>query len=268
LLDGSFPYEILEKEVNAREIEAFKSRNSDAAYLCHWIGCIRAWTGFATTEERELHETSHKQQFRCKEPGCFINFSSRQALRKHKREYHIKEGDWVLPRTVEPELMNGATVGIATESVKGLSPDYDKPWYRAPNPDIIAQRAIKLAAGTSKTELQGIVERMGQALENKLKDELIEPLAYHFRKIAVKEFRVVQDESMKKSQVDGTPTGAERRLKLLIKNTVLQARLEAEAEAEIDASVDVVVDMILSRPTQDHGTSANWNDDVSHLWTN
>jgi hypothetical protein len=127
----------------------------------------------------------------------------------------------------------------------------------------ICQRAVKLAARTSKGELQGIVERMSQTLKDKLKEELMEPLAYHFRQIAAKEFRAMQDESMKESQVDGGTTEAERRVKLLFKNTIFQARLEAEAEAVVDASVDIMVDMVLSRSPKDDETAGNWNDDVA-----
>lgn len=86
--------------VTSEDIQNFKTRHSNSAYLCRWSGCVWASAGFQSTAEREKHEITHKQQFQCSEPSCDFasnGFASRQALRKHNLKYHTRIEDHVLP---------------------------------------------------------------------------------------------------------------------------------------------------------------------------
>jgi hypothetical protein len=257
LIDGSLSEAAVAGLVSKHEIAEFINRNSKAAYRCHWVGCARAWTGFCTPEERELHERSHKQQYRCKEPGCLLTFGSRQALRKHKRDYHTKESDWVLPKKRVAELVGDDVVERPIDVVEEIDLHYrfDSPWYRSPNLDMIRQNACRLAAETSKPELRGILERMSPRLKEQLSTDSIDPLQYHFRKIAIRDFCSLQEEV----RPGLTP---------MIKNTVFIAHLEAEAGDDIDASLSNVLDVVLSQPEQELELAGGWGDDVSRLWTN
>jgi len=267
LLDGSFVYDDLSTRLSTRDIEEFKARHSDTAYLCHWAGCIRASTGFRTTAERIQHERYHRQQFRCKERGCLIGFSSRQALRRHIREYHVTEENWVLPDFVEIEPPNGTTVTAATDFTQAILPDYDAPWYVSPNIELIRRRAVELAKGTSKMEMEGILGRIGQTLMDKLAEESVEPLAYHFRKMAQKEFHVKQAEVMNNRRDVGRSAGPGTIGKrALVKNTLKQARLEAEAELDVDYSISVVVDEVLPQVAQEDEADGDSDYDLGHLW--
>lgn len=272
LIDGSLSEDIVVGLVSKHEMAEFMNRNRDVAYRCHWVGCARAWTGFCTPEERELHERSHKQQYRCKEPGCLLTFGSRQALRKHKRDYHTKESDWVLPKKRVAELVEGDVNERPIDLVEkiGLHYKFDSPWYRSPNLDMIRQNACKLAAETPKPELLGILERMPPRLKEQLSTDYIDPLQYHFRKSAIKEFRSLQEEETNKYAK--LPAGGQRgmrpRLTPMIKNTVFIAHLEAEAGDDIDASLSNVLDVILTRPAQDPELAEGWGDDVGRLWMN
>jgi hypothetical protein len=276
LLDGSFPHDDLSMSLSASEIEEFKVRHSDTGYLCHWAGCMRASTGFRTAAERLQHESSHTQQFRCKELGCLIGFTSRQALRRHHREYHVTEEDWVLPDFVEIKPANGTMVNTAGDFTEAILPDYDTHWYMFPNVEVIRRRAVELAKGASKMEMQGILDRIGQTLMDKLAEESVEPLAYHFRKMAQKEFRIKQVEMMNNRRDAGKPFNAEFAAapgkawkRAFIKNTVKQARLEAEeldAEFYVDDSISIVVDEVLSRVAQEDEAARDSDYDPSQLW--
>lgn len=86
--------------VNSDYVHKFKIRHGKSAFLCRWSGCIRASAGFQSTVEREKHETTHTQRFRCSDPSCDFahnGFSFRQALRKHILKYHTRVEDLVLP---------------------------------------------------------------------------------------------------------------------------------------------------------------------------
>ena len=272
LIDGSLSEDVVTGLVSKHEIAEFKKRNSEAAYRCHWVGCARAWTGFCTPEERELHERSHKQQYRCKEPGCLLIFGSRPALRKHKRDYHTKESDWVVPKKRVIELVEDDVVKTPTGLVENVNLHcrFDYPWYRSPNLDVICQNACKLAADTTKSELLGILERMSPRLKEELSKDSINPLEYHFRKMAIKDFRSLQEEEMNKIITNTRPAGGQLGtrpgLRPMIKNTVFVAHLEAEAGDDIDASLCKVLDMILSQPSQELELAGGWAGDVGHLW--
>jgi hypothetical protein len=86
--------------VTSEDVQKFKIRHGKSAYLCRWSGCVWASAGFQSTAEREKHETTHKQQFRCSDPSCDFasnGFASRHALRKHNLKYHTRVEDLVLP---------------------------------------------------------------------------------------------------------------------------------------------------------------------------
>jgi hypothetical protein len=272
LIDGSLSKDVVTGLVSEHEIAEFINRNSEGAYRCHWVGCTRAWTGFCTPEERELHERSHKQQYRCKEPGCLLTFGSRQALRKHKRDYHTKESDRVLPEKRVAELVEGDVVERPIDLVEKIDFHYrfDSPWYRSPNLDMIRQNACRLAAETPKPELLGILERMSPRLKEQLSTDSIDPLQYHFRKIVIKDFRRLQEEEANRYVMllaDGQQ-GMRPGLKPMIKNTIYIAHLEAEAGDDIDASLSNVLNVIVSRPTQELELEGGWGVDVGRLWTN
>jgi hypothetical protein len=272
LIDGSLSEDAVAGLVSSHEIAEFINRNRQAAYRCRWIGCARSWTGFCAPEERELHERSHKQQYRCKEPGCLLTCGSRQALRKHKRDYHTKEGDWVLPKKRVAELVEHDIVERSIESFEEIDLHYrfDSPWYRAPNLDMIRQNACSLAAKTPKQELRGIMERMSPRLKEQLSTDSIEPLQYHFRKIAIRDFLRLQEEEANKCVMllaDGQ-RWVRPGLTPMIKNTVFVAHLEAEAGDDIDASLSNVLDVVLSQPEQELELAEGWDDDVSRFWTN
>jgi hypothetical protein len=149
--------------------------------------------------------------------------------------------------------------------------NFGSPWYKSPNLDKICQNACRSAAGTPKAELLGILERMSPKLKEKLSADFIDPLQYHFRKIAIKEFRILQE---KETNVPETlPADSQRaarsvRLRPMIKNTVFVAHLEAEAGDDIDASLSDVLDVILSGPDKEMELAGGWGDDVGRLWTN
>jgi hypothetical protein len=272
LIDGSLSEDVVTGLVSKHEIAEFINRNSEAAYRCHWVGCARAWTGFCAPEERELHERSHKQQYRCKELGCLLTFGSRQALRQHKRDYHTKESDWVLPKKRVAELLEDGIVERPVDLFEksDLHYSFDSPWYRSPNLDIIRQNALRLAAETPKPELRGILERMSPRLKEQLNADSIDPLQYHFRRIAIKDFCSLQEEERNKYMMllaDGQRV-MRPGLIPMIKNTVFIAHLEAEAGDDIDASLSNVLDVILSRPEQELELAGGWGDDVGHFWIN
>lgn len=262
LLQGSMPFHAVANLVSKPEIEAFMGRHSGSAFRCHWVGCIRAWTGFSSLEEREHHERSHKQQYRCKELGCLLVFGSRQALRKHKRDYHTKEGDWILPKKRIIELVEEDIIQMPEGLVEGgeLSPRFDYPWYKSPNLDLIRQNACKLAAKAQKSDLDGILERMAPKLKKELSAEFIKPLEYHFRKIAIRDFRSLQEEAVDKMASNSRFAAGQPGLRPpLVKNTVFVRHLEAEAAEDIDATLCVVLSRIFEMAEGE-------NDDVGLLW--
>ncbi|KAI3317050.1 hypothetical protein HD806DRAFT_516144 [Xylariaceae sp. AK1471] len=261
LLDGTFLHDST-CEITLQDIEEFRSRSQAGLYICHWVGCIRSWTGFDSAEEREQHEASHKQRYRCRESGCGISFTSRQNFRRHVFEYHIKEKDIILKRKARPtEDTEGEQQHYMRIPPSGSeAPDYLSHWYSGSNIDFIKQEASLLALQSSKSVLEGILERMSDALKEKLKQEEIEPLSYHFRKSAVKEFRAKQDEVLQRENQSV-------RRKLLVKNTVFHARLEEEASVSIDACLGKIIDIIITRSQPEQTETNDPNVDVSHFWS-
>lgn len=250
LVDGSFPYELLQSLISEDEISHFKALNGEGAFRCRLVGCEKRWAGFDTARERDLHERTHKQRFRCLETGCLVVFPSRKALRRHRREYHVKECQWVVhpERGHEGEATQLARASSGAASAE-VEPDYTKPWYMSPNRGAVCRHAAKLAAEATKAELAGILERMPPTLKDELAFGEINPLEYHFRTIAVREF----------CRNRGRTTR-------LVKNTVLTSRWEDEANDEIDATLAVVLKPILTNPAPDSISTQNWDDDVGRLW--
>jgi hypothetical protein len=198
-----------------------------------------------------------------------LTFGSRQALRKHKRDYHTKESDWVLPKKRVAELVGDDVVERPIDVVEEIDLHYkfDSPWYRSPNLDMIRQNACRLAAETPKPELRGILERMSPRLKEQLSTDSIDPLQYHFRKIAIRDFCSLQQEEANKYMIP--LAGGQRWMRPgLIKNTVFIAHLESEAGDDIDASLSNVLDVVRSQPEQELELAGGWCDDVSRLWTN
>ena len=113
--------------ITLEDIQKFKIRHSQSAYLCRWSGCLWASAGFASTAEREKHETTHKQQFRCSDPSCdFANngFASRHALRKHNLKYHTRVEDHVLPVFPISEVQSAMKKSGASSDYKAKSNDF------------------------------------------------------------------------------------------------------------------------------------------------
>ncbi|KAI8631011.1 hypothetical protein F5Y19DRAFT_483660 [Xylariaceae sp. FL1651] len=262
LLDGTFPIDSLTGRINSHEMRDFKCRQG-SPYLCHWTGCIRSWAGFDNADERNHHEASHQQSYRCREQGCGIVFASQQQLRIHKRSYHMQESDWVIKRKKRSlEVTNGDHRCSDNELEEQLTPDYLIHWYRGSNIDFIRQKATSLALRTTESELQGILERMTQGLKDQLNREQIEPLAYHFWRAAVKDFKANEQDALQGDTTLNQKTQTRR----LLKNCILQKRLEGEAIADIDASVSVAVDMIIASEEPECASTEDPNTDLSYLW--
>jgi hypothetical protein len=180
----------------------FRCRHSDSAYLCRWIPCPRAFVGFANVGDRAQHENSaHKAQFQCRDPSCGIWFPSRQAFRRHQRTYHVTEEDWIIPEFDEARQADIASV---TKIDGANMVDYNKHWYELPNRDLIRRWATQLARSTPKEERQGIEQRMSKTFLQQLEDD-VKPVAYHFRKLAQKEFMIKQAGALKDGYITATP---------------------------------------------------------------
>ncbi|KAK3368854.1 hypothetical protein B0T24DRAFT_650675 [Lasiosphaeria ovina] len=77
----------------ASEFERFCNNFGGHAYLCRFISCVHATSGFGSSEERQAHEADHKLSFPCAEQGCqYPPFSSQKSLRRHLSEKHGKGG--------------------------------------------------------------------------------------------------------------------------------------------------------------------------------
>ncbi|KAL9105450.1 MAG: hypothetical protein Q9227_009384 [Pyrenula ochraceoflavens] len=98
-------------------------------------------------------------------------------------------------------------------------------------------------------------------IENLEKDD-IDPLAYHFRRIAEKEFRAEQNAP------DNPHPPKKRRLQ---KNYLLSARREKEArfngECDVDEIVITAIEEVWNRPPNED-PAARWilEDDIDELW--
>lgn len=75
------------------EFQLFCANFSGHAYLCRFVSCVYATTGFNSDEERTGHESGHRLSFPCPEPGChYPPFGSYKALRRHVSQAHEKDG--------------------------------------------------------------------------------------------------------------------------------------------------------------------------------
>ena len=81
-------------DATSSEFQLFCSNFSGHAYLCRFVSCVHATSGFNTNEERQIHESGHKLSFPCPEPGCqYPPFDSHDAMREHFSKIHEKEGE-------------------------------------------------------------------------------------------------------------------------------------------------------------------------------
>jgi hypothetical protein len=100
LLTESSPFSLAQMRITDNDIAAFRARHSRGSFLCRWPTCADLSTGFDSDVERAAHEKCHEQRFRCPEPACEFGgrgFPSKQALRQHKRGYHMESEDVDIP---------------------------------------------------------------------------------------------------------------------------------------------------------------------------
>lgn len=100
VVDGRCPFRLEEMNVSADDLDQFKQRCAGFAFLCRWSQCLYSTRGFSNTAERDSHEQIHRQQFICPEFSCEFagnGFSSRGALKKHIRRYHMALEDTAVP---------------------------------------------------------------------------------------------------------------------------------------------------------------------------
>jgi hypothetical protein len=115
---------------------------------------------------------------------------------------------------------------------------------------------------------------MSPKLKGELDTKFVNPLEYHFRKVAIREFRHLQDEEIKKIaiavegglEINNPGIVSMLRPNPMVKNTVYRAHLEAEAGNDIDASLSTILEQILARPLLDRTEVRDWSDGVSNLW--
>jgi hypothetical protein len=97
LLRGSNELQCQEIGITPADMDSFRSRHSNAPYLCRHSGCARTTFGFDTVDERKEHESTHTPKFLCMETDCEERFTTRRALQIHTRKYHSGIEDIILP---------------------------------------------------------------------------------------------------------------------------------------------------------------------------
>ena len=121
-----------------------------------------------------------------------------------------------------------------------------------------------MAAETPKAEFIGILERISRRRKEGLASEDFNPLEYHFRTIATREFCRIQEKKLKTIEVE---TGrAKGKVTQLVKNTAFSPRLEDDAKDDIDASLSIMLQHIVSNPAEEAISAEIWADDVRRLW--
>ena len=61
------------------------------AFVCRYPYCLRATWGFDSPKQRDAHEATHEQKFRCAYTSCVsfsTGFATRRALKRHNETYH------------------------------------------------------------------------------------------------------------------------------------------------------------------------------------
>ena len=100
LLSDPLPTAIHGSLTTKAKIFEFRAKYGTALYKCRRVHCEGAVSGFISTEERDKHETSHRERFRCPELSCEFaadGFTSRQPLVNHMKKYHSTLNDVTLP---------------------------------------------------------------------------------------------------------------------------------------------------------------------------
>jgi hypothetical protein len=159
----------------------------------------------------------------------------------------VTEEDWIIPEFDEARQADIASV---TKIDGANMVDYNKHWYELPNRDLIRRWATQLARSTPKEERQGIEQRMSKTFLQQLEDD-VKPVAYHFRKLAQKEFMIKQAGALKDGYITATP-----RKRKLMKNTIMAQKREEEDEQDAEFDVDTDIGMYLEIFDQFDGTDA------------
>ncbi|KAK4142687.1 uncharacterized protein C8A04DRAFT_13001 [Dichotomopilus funicola] len=74
------------------EFQLFCSNFGGHAYLCRFVYCVHAISGFNSNGERTIHESGHRLSFLCPESGCqYPPFNSPKALKTHLLEKHQED---------------------------------------------------------------------------------------------------------------------------------------------------------------------------------
>ncbi|KAL9622931.1 MAG: hypothetical protein Q9160_002649 [Pyrenula sp. 1 TL-2023] len=224
-------------------------------------GLRKHTSGISSSDaERVEHEAAHRTRFRCWD--CKDTFTSRGALTKHRRTYHVKEDDWVIrelkeARSSKRPLSDKQAIAGTTRP----EPDCTEPWWTPLNVEFIRACAITLLLASSKEDLKGIRDRMSATLVEDLARDEIDPIPYHFRKVAEKEF-------LKQSESKKLRPSKKRRL---VKNHLLVARREEEAriraECDIDDSITIAVNQVMERSSEEDERAHRLRDhDLEALW--
>ncbi len=79
--------------VTSSDFQLFCANFSGHGYLCRFISCAHATTGFSSNEDRQAHESGHTLSFPCPKPECqYPPFGSHGAMRRHLSKTHEKGG--------------------------------------------------------------------------------------------------------------------------------------------------------------------------------
>ena len=79
----------------------FKKCYGSSAYVCQYHSCIRATVGFASAEDLEKHEFTHKPKFACGVSNCHYSttgFRTLNSLKQHTTNYHVSEMQAHIPQ--------------------------------------------------------------------------------------------------------------------------------------------------------------------------
>ena len=79
----------------------FKKCYGSSAYVCKYHSCEWATVGFASAEDLEKHEFTHKPKFVCGVSNCdysTIGFRTLNSLKQHTTNYHVSEMQAHIPQ--------------------------------------------------------------------------------------------------------------------------------------------------------------------------
>jgi len=81
----------------------FKKCYGSSAYVCTYHSCEWATVGFASAEDLEKHEFTHKPKFVCGVSNCdysTIGFRTLNSLKQHTTNYHVSEMQVHIPQSL------------------------------------------------------------------------------------------------------------------------------------------------------------------------